>query len=189
MTHKHYLSANEFIEDSWRLAAQVRKSDWRPDWLVALWRGGAPVGTAVHEFLCSTGWDLRHVPLKCASYSGIESNEGKVVFTLGDETLDLIGKGEKVLVVDDVFDTGKTAAAIKSRFDAAGVEMRLACVYWKPGKNMTDLKPDYFVRDVGNGWIVFPHEIDGLSPAEVRVKNPILADLLDELREAPAATR
>ena len=54
---------------------------------------------------------------------------------------------------------------------------------------MTDLKPDYFVRDVGNGWIVFPHEIDGLAPAEVRAKNPILADLLDELREAPAATR
>ena len=84
-----------------------------------------------------------------------------------------------MLVVDDVFDTGKTAKAVKARIDAAGAEMRMACVYWKPEKNRTDLKPDYFVKDVGNDWIVFPHEIEGLAPEELREKDPVLADLMN----------
>ena len=176
---KRYLSADEFLRDSWHLAASVRKSLWRPDWLVALWRGGAGVGMAVHEFLKVSGWDVRHLPLKCASYTGIGANAGDVVFTLDHEFFSIFRKGEKVLVVDDVFDTGKTARAVKARFDSIGVEMRLATVYWKPEKNITNLKPDYFTHDVGNEWIVFPHEIDGLAADEVRVKDPVLADLLD----------
>ena len=87
-------------------------------------------------------------------------------------------RGRTVLVVDDVFDTGKTAKAVHTRMDAKGVDMRLACVYWKPEKNRTDIVPDYYVRDVGNDWIVFPHEIEGLTNEEIRRKNAALADLL-----------
>ena len=134
ITDKRYLSGDEYLRDTWRLAAQVRESGWQPDILIALWRGGAPVGVA--------------------------------------------RKGDKVLVVDDVFDTGKTAKAVKEQIGATGAEMRLACVYWKPGKNTTDLKPDYFYRDVGNEWIVFPHEIEGLTKEEIAVKDPLLSSLL-----------
>ena len=56
--------------------------------------------------------------------------------------------------------------------------MRLACVYWKPEKNITNLKPDYFVKDVGLDWIVFPHEIEGLTKEEIAVKDPLLSSLL-----------
>lgn len=175
---KTYLSADGFLLDSWRLAAAVRESGWKPDLILALWRGGAGVGVSVHEFFKVAGWDVRHIPLKCASYTGIGANAGDVVFTLGDEIFGMMRRGDRVLVVDDVFDTGKTAKAVKARIDAAGAEMRMACVYWKPGKNTTDLRPDYFVRDVGMDWIVFPHEIEGLSPDEIREKNPMLAALL-----------
>ena len=54
----------------------------------------------------------------------------------------------------------------------------MACVYWKPEKNVTSLQPDYFTRDVGREWIVFPHEIEGLTPDEIRTKDPLLAELL-----------
>ena len=175
---KTYLSADEFLRDTWRLAAAVRRSGWRPDVMVALWRGGAPVGVAVHEYLKCAGWSVRHIPLKCASYTGIGENEGEVVFTLGEEVFGMLRPGERVLVVDDVFDTGKTGVAVRARIAAAGAEMKMACVYWKPGKNRTDMKPDFFVRDVGDGWIVFPHEIEGLAPDEIRLKDPVLADLL-----------
>ena len=37
---------------------------------------------------------------------------------------------------------------------------------------------DYFVKDVGDSWIVFPHEIEGLSDDEVVRKDPALADLI-----------
>ena len=175
---KRYLSANELLLDSWRLASAVREADWRPDWLVALWRGGAPAGVAVHEFLKVSGWNVRHVPLKSASYTGIGQNDGEVTFTLGDETFGLFKPGERVLFVDDVFDTGKTAKAVRARMDAIGVEMRLACVYWKPACNQTDLQPDYFAQDVGDTWLVFPHEIDGLCEEEVLRKDPALAGML-----------
>ena len=179
LNDKHYLSADEYLRDSWRLAADVRKSGWKPDILIALWRGGAAVGVSLHEFFKSSGWNVQHIPLKCASYTGIGENAGDVVFTLGDEIFGLLRPGDRVLVVDDVFDTGKTAKAVKARIDAAGAEMRMACVYWKPEKNRTDLKPDYFVKDVGNDWIVFPHEIEGLAPEELREKDPVLADLMN----------
>ncbi|MGN0854626.1 MAG: phosphoribosyltransferase [Kiritimatiellia bacterium] len=175
---KKFLSADELLRDSWRLAARVKASGWQPDLLIALWRGGAAVGVAVHEFLKAQGWDIRHIPLKCASYTGIGENAGDVVFTFGDEIFGRLHAGDKVLVVDDVFDTGKTARAVKSRTAAAGADMRMACVYWKPAKNQTDLRPDYFVKDVGSDWLVFPHEIEGLTPEERRQKDPALAELM-----------
>ena len=106
LNDKHYLSADEFLRDSWRLAAAVRKSGWKPDILIALWRGGAPVGVALHEFFKVADWSMQHVPLKCASYSGIGSNPGVVGFTHGDIVFGMLRKGDRVLVVDDVFDTG-----------------------------------------------------------------------------------
>ena len=181
---KSYIDAREYMHDQWRLAAAVRAGGWRPDWLVGLWRGGAPAAIAVHEFLKASGWDIRHVPLKSVSYDGIGSNGGDVAFTFGDEVFGMFGKGEKVLFVDDVFDTGKTAAAVCARMEKVGAEARIACVYWKPGKNRTGLKPDFFAKDIGDDWIVFPHEIDGLTPAEVCEKSPFLARLMKEWIES-----
>ena len=113
----------------------------------------------------------------CASYSGIESNAGAVVFSCADEVFSKLPPGTRVLVVDDIFDTGKTAAAIKAKMTALGVDMRLACVYWKPDKNTTDLEPDFYTRKLDNSWIVFPHEMEGLTPEEIREKDPVLAEL------------
>ena len=179
LNDKRYLPANEFLRDSWRLAASIRKAGWKPDALIALWRGGTPPGIAIHEFLKVSGWDVRHIPLKCASYTGIGENAGEVGFTCGEAVFGLLRRGERVLVVDDVFDTGRTAAALKAKLEAIGVDFRMACVYWKPEKNLTDLRPDYFAKDVGTDWIVFPHEIEGLTADEVRAKDPLLADLLN----------
>ena len=177
---KRYISANEYLNDTWKLAAMIRGGDWRPDIIIALWRGGAPVGISVHEFLKSTGWDMQHIPLKTVSYSGIGRNDGGVVFTHGDLVFGMLRKGDRVLVVDDVFDTGKTAAAVKERVEATGAEFRIACVYFKPLKNTTAITPDYFTRDVSNDWIVFPHEIEGLTSHEIREKSPYLAGLIED---------
>ena len=174
---KRYLSANEYLRDVWRLAAAVRGGGWRPDILIALWRGGAPVGVAIHEFLKTTGWDMRHLAVKCCCYTGIGETADTVTFECAGEVLGSIRPGERVLFVDDVFDTGKTAAAVRGLMERRGIEMRLATVYWKRPCNKTNLAPDYFVKDVSGDWIVFPHEIEGLTPDELVEKDPELADL------------
>lgn len=177
-TEKTYIGADSYLHDMWRLAAKVHASGWKPDVMIALWRGGAPVGVAVHEFFAACGWKPRHTAIKCTSYTGIGENAGQVKMEYADEALSSIRPGEKVLVVDDVFDTGKTALAIKKLMDARGIEMRLATVYFKPSKNTTDIEPDYFVKETGGQWIVFPHEICGLSRAEIEEKDGLLAQLL-----------
>ena len=157
MESKVYLDAQEFLRDGWRLARQILDSGWRPDVLLALWRGGAPVGTAVHEFLKVKGVALRHMPVKCASYTGIGQSQTEVVFSHAD--------------------TGRTAAAMRKKLAERQCETKIACVYWKPSKNVTDGKPDFHVRELED-WIVFPHEIDGLTPEEIAQKDPELAVLL-----------
>lgn len=175
---KHYLTANEYQTDIWRLASRIRNSDWCPDYLVGLWRGGAPVAISVHEFLKATGWKGQHLPLKCWSYTGIGENAGEVKFLFEDSVFGLFKPGDKVLFLDDVFDTGRTAAAVMKRIAQTGAEARFACVYWKPEKNQTSLSPDYFAKDVGGQWLVFPHEIEGLTSDEIKKKDALLANLI-----------
>ena len=178
METKVYLDPKDYLHDIWRLARQVYDSDWRPEVLLALWRGGAAPGVAMHEFLKVKGRSLRHAPVKCSSYTGIGTSEAEVKFDEhAERVLASLAPGTKVLVVDDVFDTGRTAAAVHDRMAAIGCDMRLACVYWKPLKNVTSLAPDFFVRKLEQ-WIVFPHEIEGLTPEEVAVKDPVLAELM-----------
>lgn len=177
MERKIYLDARDYLRDSWRLARQVLDSGWRPDVLLALWRGGAGVGVAVHEFLKAKGLPLRHMPVKCASYTGIGTSRAHVTFEHADGMIAALAPGSKVLVVDDVFDTGRTAAAVRARLTAAGCDMRMACVYWKPEQNVTDDQPNFYVRTCAD-WLVFPHEIEDLTPDEIAAKDPLLAELL-----------
>lgn len=178
MEEKTYLDPKEYLRDCWRLARKIYDNGWRPDTLLALWRGGAAPGVALHEFFKVKGLPLRHAPVKCSSYTGIETSNATVAFDENAERVfETLRPGEKVLVVDDVFDTGRTAEAVHARMKARGCDMRLACVYWKPSKNVTGLAPDFYVQKLER-WIVFPHEIEGLSPEEVAEKDPVLAALL-----------
>ena len=118
------------------------------------------------------------MPLKCASYAGIGERDECVRFFHGDGIFADIHAGQRVLVVDDVFDSGKTAEAVSERIASTGAQMRFACVYWKRAANTTALAPDYFVSDPGEEWIVFPHEIEGLDSRQLAEKDPELARLV-----------
>ena len=174
---KVYLDARDYLRDMWRLGRQVLDSGWKPDVLLALWRGGAEVGVAIHEFLKTQGVSVRHMPIKCSSYTGIGTSNVEVRFEHADSVLQNLKPGTKVLVVDDVFDTGRTAAAMHEKLEAIGCDMKMACVYWKPEKNLTKFSPDFHVRTLDR-WIVFPHEIEGLTPEEIAEKDEVLAALM-----------
>ena len=44
--NKVFISAQDLLEDSFKLALKVYESGFRPDYIVGVWRGGAPVGIA-----------------------------------------------------------------------------------------------------------------------------------------------
>lgn len=176
---KQYLSADDFYLDSFRLAKKIVDSGWRPDYIIALWRGGAPVGVCVHEFFQYCGIPAKHAVLKCSSYTGIACKNDCVDFENADSLFDAIPATASVLFVDDVFDSGQTAAAVHSRFASRVSELRFATVYWKPSKNTTSFNPDFHLRQTEE-WIVFPHEMMGLDDKELAVKNPALYKLLHE---------
>lgn len=51
MSDKQYLSADQLLVDSFRLAERVFSSGFEPTMIIAIWRGGVPIGIAVQEFL------------------------------------------------------------------------------------------------------------------------------------------
>ena len=173
---KHYLSADAFQRDCIRLAKKVFDDPlWQPELLLALWRGGAQPGVIMSEVFAFLGRPLAHAVIKCSSYAGIGTRTDTVVFQNAEALLETIRPKAKILVVDDVFDSGKTAEAVRKRLSHADV--RFAMVYWKPEASQVSFAPDYFVQ-ARNEWIVFPHELDGLTPEELRTKDPGIADIL-----------
>jgi len=173
---KFYISANDLLADSFSLGHQVLASGFAPTHLVGIWRGGAPVGIAVQELLAYHGQPCDHIAIRTSSYSGIDRQNGAVkVFALG-YLIDTLGPDDRLLVIDDVFDSGRSIAAFldelstRCRFNMPRA-IRIATVYFKPSRNVTLLKPDFFVHET-DAWLVFPHEINGLSVNEIRRNKP-----------------
>ena len=176
-THeKLFLRADEALRDSFELAKIIHESNYRPEVLLVLWRGGTPVGVAVHEFLLYKGVVTYHTAVKAKSYVGIDQRVEPRVEHL-DPVLDDIRPGQRVLVIDDIFDTGRTVRHVKDRLRPKTAEVRIATLYYRPGNNKTDIVPDFYLRETDK-WIVFPHELVDLTPDELRMKDPFLAKML-----------
>ena len=185
-SQKRYLSGDEVLLDSFRLARQIYDSRWDPDLLVILWRGGAPVGLAIHEFFVYKGLRKEHLPVKCSSYAGLRQAQPPEI-SLAPQQLERIRPGQRVLIVDDIFDTGLTAGRMREIVAARGAESRVATLFWKPSRNCTADRPDYYLHATDQ-WVVFPHELDGLTRDEVRRKSPEIEALLrDATAPRPAA--
>ena len=173
---KIWLTAEELLADSYRLARAVLESGFRPTHLVGIWRGGAPIGIAVQEFFEFHGVDCDHIAIRTASYTGIDQQAKAVkVYALG-WLVDTLNADDRLLVIDDVFDSGRSVEAVLTELKArcranTPADIRIATVWYKPGRNQTALQPDYFIHE-SNDWLVFPHEIVGLTPEEIRAHKP-----------------
>lgn len=182
MVDKRYISAEELLIGSYKLAAKIINDGFLPDFIVAIWRGGTPVGIAVHELMLYCGIKSDHIAIRTSSYLGVEHRDKDVdVYNL-DYLLEHIRAEHKLLIVDDVFDTGKSIQAVIAELESAAQdrmprEFRIATPYFKPSKNLTDRMPDYF-NDELDDWLVFPHEICGLLPEEIARHKPELTNIL-----------
>ena len=187
---KHYISAQQLLEDSYRLAWQVYESGYRPNYIVGVWRGGAPVGIAVQELLDVLGVKSDHIAIRTSSYTGIGERSRHVQVHGLNYMIRRMESEDSLLIVDDVHDTGlsiaQAIADLKRACKKNTPHIRIATPYYKPGNNKTDREPDYYVHETDE-WLVFPHELDGLSIDEIRENKPELASFIDKIE--PLLTR
>ena len=181
---KEFIDAQSLLDDSYRLADKILNSDFHPNYLVALWRGGTPVGVAVQEYLQCCGVKNDHIAVRTKAYTGMTEESTVRVFGLS-YLVNSLSAGDNLLLVDDVFDTGKTIEAVveglKKKVRRNFPEnYRIATVYWKPEKNKTELKPDFYLHSKDRDcWLVFPHELEDLTEEEmVRAKGAEIAGML-----------
>lgn len=178
MEAKEYISADHLVRDSFLLAKDVYESGFIPEVLVCLWRGGTPVGIVVHEYLLFKGIKTNHIAIKAESYIGIKER-GNVDVENVDAFVSGLPSDSRVLIVDDIFDTGYTLAKVCEQFARRTKQVRTATLYFKQRSHADGLAPDYFLRET-NRWVVFPHEIVGLTAEEIKCKDPELAQVLGE---------
>lgn len=177
MGEKVFISADELLRDSMQLGIDILKSGFRPTYIVGVWRGGAPVGITVQEVLEHTGVETNHIAIRTASY-GKGTSPSPVVKVFGmNHLVETINAEDRLLIVDDVFDSGGSVQAIIEDLHArcrknAPHDVKVATVYFKPKKNKTNRIPDFFVHETEE-WLVFPHELHGLSDEEIRANKPL----------------
>lgn len=132
-----------------RLAEEIRKDSFKPDIIVGVSRGGWPPARVLSDLLDNP--NLANV--KVEFYLGVAETKDKPTIT---QPVSVNVKGKKVLVVDEVADTGKSLKIIKEHLTKEGAnEVKIATIYYKPWSLIT---PDYYVKET-SCWIVFPWEV------------------------------
>ncbi len=171
---KRFISHREIFAMSTELGLAVAESGFQPELLVAIWRGGATPCTVVHEVLLRVGQPCKTAVLTAKSYTGIGQRDSEVK-THGLEAVVEQCRGlQRILMVDDIVDTGHTLRHVKQALQqhCPELEVRFAALYQR---SRCDVVVDY-VNFVDDKWLVFPHEMEGLSDAELLDHDHLSAD-------------
>jgi hypoxanthine phosphoribosyltransferase len=142
-------SWDELFTDTVKLAEIVESSGFKPDVIVAIARGGWIIGRLLSDFM-----DQPNVTdIRVEFYKDIYVTEPKPRIT---QPIGVDIKGLKVLVADDVADTGESLTVTVEYLKSLGAEeVKIATIYVKP---WSKIKPDYYVKET-DAWIIFPHEV------------------------------
>ena len=186
---KRFLDENNLILDSFRLGVSIFDSGYRPTFIVGLWRGGSSVGIYVQECLQTLGINTNHISLR-TSYRGLPYYHDMARSPISDirvhgtrYLLENLNADDSLLIVDDVFSTGKNIEAVINRLSFRlkrnmPQNVRIATLLQRPSYKAVDIKPDYVLRKTED-WLVFPYEMSGLTLEEIKQYKPYLLPLID----------
>jgi xanthine phosphoribosyltransferase len=144
---KLYYSYELFKKDTQVLVDKCR--DFEPEILLAVARGGLTLSHLMAQAL-----DMRNLyTLNSIHYEGELKLDTFNIFNIPD-----VSHAKKVLIVDDIVDSGETMREILKVLNEKfpNVEFKLATLFYK---KTAVLKPDYSVREA-NEWIDFFWEVD-----------------------------
>lgn len=180
---KVFITAQQLLEDSFRLAHLIYEDGFHPQFIIGIWRGGTPVGIAVQEYFEFKRLETDHISVRTSSYYGINKQAKKIRVHGLHYLIENANADDRLLIVDDVFDSGRSVDALikairkQSRLNTPA-EIRVACPWYKPSKNSVRFEPDYYLHESAE-WLVFPHELAGLESDEIAEGKKDLVNILD----------
>ncbi len=152
------------------LATKICASGFRPDIIVAIIRGGLVPGRIISDLLEQP--NVATVRIECH----VGTDRTKPVPKLS-QPLSVGVKAQKVLLVDDVADTGCSLQLAKEHIEKSGAgAVRVATLYSKP---WSKVKPDYFGEET-SFWIVFPWEVKEIVRTAIENSGNTLLPALSE---------
>ncbi len=149
MPEKQYLSWQQIEAIVAALAQPLRGQAF--DALLAVTRGGlVPAGLIAYHL------GIRNILVAAVQfYTGVGRRAEMPSFL--QFPADPFLHGKTVLVVDDIWDSGKTISAVKGRVLAAGGTPITAVLHYKPNASVFVDTPDHYV-EATDAWIVYPWE-------------------------------
>ena len=183
-----FVEEEALLNDSYRLAVKVFEDGFRPNFIVGVWRGGSTVGIYVQECFQYLGVKTDHIAIR-TSYRGMEQyhqrlNRDDEIRVHGLQYLyENLNHDDRLLLVDDVFSSGRNMEAVINRLEQKckrnmPADVRIAVPFYKPTKNKTGRKPDYFLHETDK-WLVLPYELTGLSHAELEENKAWIIPVLE----------
>ena len=183
---KEFITPEDYRNNTIKLAAKIFYEDhFVPDIIYASLRGGAYMANIMSEFYKVVCKDKDHPVCYAAvvarSYSDMHRVEGKVVVDGWTYSPEHLRTGDRILLVDDIFDTGKTVNALTNVIMNKGIpreNIKVAVYDYKvpvyKHKEPLPIQPDYCCRKhVMNSpddevWIHYNyHELECLTKDEV----------------------
>jgi len=193
---KLYITADELLSDSFQLGLKILDSGYRPTHIVGIWRGGTPVGIAVQEILDFCGVKTDHISIRTSHYTGIGTTNSRVRVHGLNYIVRQVNSEDSLLIVDDVYDSGHSIRQViedlRNKCRKNTPEIRIATVYCKPARCIPSEVPHYYLHETDH-WLVFPHEIAGLTISEMLNDKPGIDAVRDRLvavgRDLKSATK
>jgi len=152
--NKQYLTWTQIEELAIRLADRLPT---HYDVMLVITRGGMVPACIISERL-----NLRNILVAAVMfYTGQERTLAKPIFL--QFPADPLLSGRRVLIVDDVWDSGRTIMEVRQRVLDTGGFPETAVLHYKPTRTAyADAAPDFYV-DETDAWIVYPWDVGEAS--------------------------
>ena len=131
------------------LSVEIEKSNFKPDIIVGMARGGWIPARIISD--CLGNPNLANVSVEF--YENLGETKSKPMIK---QPISVSVRNKKILLVDDVVDTGKSVKLVETHLRNKGAStIKIASVYYKPWSIVI---PEYYQKET-QLWIIFPWEI------------------------------